>query len=153
MDATEAPTPIWLPFAIIGAFCIVFPAFWCAVVWLISRIGGWRALAKRYRSGDRPVKGEMANSVLGMVGLASYRYTLVAHFTDDGFFLETMILFRIGHPRLFIPWSDIAEVRPTKWMLIESTRLTVGSPRVSTITLPSKLLLQHFPGKKSPDPA
>jgi hypothetical protein len=50
--------PVWLPFAIIAGFLVVFPLFWCLIVGFLSLTGGWHRLAKVYAAGDRPVTGQ-----------------------------------------------------------------------------------------------
>jgi hypothetical protein len=139
--------PEWLPFAIIGGFLIVFPLFWCGVVRLLSEVGGWQRLARRYVAGDLAVTGERFRGVTGLVGAVSYRSVLTLHFNADGFFIEVMPFFRIGHPRLFIPWSEIGERIPSRTLWWKGERLSIGHPAIGTITLPAKLLAQHQPPK------
>ena len=134
------PAPEWLIFAIIGGFLIVFPIFWCFVVWLLSQVGGWQRLARRYAAGDRSVTGERHSGVNGMVGIANYRRILTLHFNAEGFFIEVMPLFKIGHPRLFIPWSEISTRLPCRVFWWKAERLGIGQPVLNTITLPAKLL-------------
>ena len=144
--ATASPDPNWpLMLAIIGGFFVVFPAFWCFVVWLLSRLSGWHRLATRYASGNRPVTGTRYGGVTGMVGGVSYRSTLTLHFDTDGFFMEPMVLFKIGQPRLFIPWSDISDRKSFAVLWWSATRLSVGQPVIGTISLPVYLLDKHAP--------
>lgn len=133
--------PPWLVFAIIGGFLVVFPIFWCSIVWLLSRFGGWHRLAARYAT-DRSPSGKRFGTVTGMVGGTSYRNTLTDHLDDGGFFLEVNPLFRIGHPRLFIPWSDVAERTSRNVFWWSSERLAIGRPRIGTVTLPTEVLAE-----------
>ena len=140
------PDQDWLLLpAIIGGFFIVFPLFWCLVVWMLSRGSGWHRLAARHASGSRPVTGVTCGGVTGMVGGGSYRGTLTLHFDTDGFFLEVMPLFRIGHPRVFIPWSEISGRQPFTVLWWKAVRLSVGQPVIATISLPAALLEKHAP--------
>ena len=139
MDAT-AETPTWLPFAIVGGFLVFFPLLWCFVIGLLSAMGGWNRLAKLYPAGDKAISGESHRYVTGMVGGVSYRNVLHVHLTSEGFFIEPMILFRFRHPRLFIPWKAITERTPVSVLWWKSVRLTIGLPKVGTITLPAKLI-------------
>ncbi|GEP42958.1 hypothetical protein [Brevifollis gellanilyticus] len=132
--------PYWLPFAIVGGFLIVFPTIWCFVVWLLSHMGGWQALTPRYASGSRPVAGTRHSGLTGMVGGVSYRSTLTAHLDTDGFFIEVMPLFKIGHPRLFIPWPDISDRKQRQVLWWKAEVLSIGQPVITTIALPSALL-------------
>jgi|JI6StandDraft_1071083.scaffolds.fasta_scaffold00592_12 hypothetical protein len=137
---TAAPTPEWLIFAIVGGFFVAFPLFWCLVVWILSRASGWHRLAARFASGGRLITGARHSGVTGMVGLVSYRGVLTLHFEPDGFFLEVMTLFRVGQPRLFIPWSEVTERKPHQVLWWKSVSLSIGQPVITTITLPADLL-------------
>ena len=146
MNTTTAePAPDWLIFAIVGGFLIVFPLFWCLVVWILSRVSGWHRLAALHASGSRPVAGVCHVGVTGMVGGVSYRGVLTLHFDTGGFFLEVMPLFKIGHPRLFIPWSEITGRTPRSVLWWKAVSLGVGHPAISTVTLPADLVKTHSP--------
>lgn len=134
--------PWLLVFGIVAGFAIVFPLMWCFVVWLLSQIGGWSRLARRYTAGDRIVSGQRFNSVTGMVGGVSYRHVLTVHLNTEGFFIEPFVLFRIAHPRLFIPWGEVTARSPFRVLWWQSERLTIGAPKVGTITLPVDVLSQ-----------
>jgi hypothetical protein len=138
-----APAPEWLIYAIIGGFLVVFPLLWCFVVWLLSQIGGWKHLARRYAAGNRRVTGERCSGIQGMVGSVSYRFILTLHFNAGGFFIEVMPLFKIGHPRLFIPWSAVSARNPCRVFWWKAERLSIGQPVIATITLPAGLLARH----------
>lgn len=142
---TATPPPDWLIFAIIGGFLVVFPVFWCCVVWMLSRMSGWHTLAKRHAAGSRPMEGTCVGGVTGMVGGVSYRSTLTLHFNPDGFFLEVMPLFKPGHQRLFIPWSEVTARVPFRVLWWKAEKLTIGEPVIGTITLPADLLARHAP--------
>ncbi|MES2596633.1 MAG: hypothetical protein V4662_14920 [Verrucomicrobiota bacterium] len=137
--------PYWLPFAIVGGFLIVFPTIWCFVVWLLSHMSGWQGLATRYASAGRPVTGTRQSGVTGMVGGVSYRGTLTLHLDSEGFFIDVMPLFKLGHPRLFIPWADITGINQHQILWWKAETLSIGQPVIAKITLPSALLEQHAP--------
>lgn len=140
-----APAPEWLVFAIVGGFLIIFPLFWCFVVWMLSRISGWHRLAARHASGSRLVTGTRHCGVTGMVGAVGHRGTLTLHFDSEGFFIEVMPLFKVGHPRLFIPWTEISGRKDRTVLWWKSVSLSIGQPQITTITLPAALLEQHEP--------
>lgn len=90
---------------------LFFPAFvglWCGVCFLIALIGGWRALAKKYAHGVESFQGNRWHMQSGtMRGLARYRGTLTLGADARGLYLGVMVLFRAGHPPLFVPWNEI----------------------------------------------
>lgn len=144
--APAEPAPYWLAFAIVGGFLVVFPLMWCFVVWLLSHMGGWQGLATRYASGNREVTGTRHGSVTGMVGGVSYRGTLTVHVNSEGFFLEVMPLFKIGHPRLFIPWTEISGRKSREILWWKAVSLSIGQPALTTISLPTTVLAEHAAG-------
>ena len=131
---------MWLPVFIVLGFAIIFPLFWCGVVLLISYIGDWSNLKKRYAAlKDQQPYGEVHGGVFGWVGLSRYKYTLTVHVNAEGFFVENSPFFRIGHPRLFIPWSEVAERQRKQVLFWDMMVFTVGTPKVGKIALPAKL--------------
>ena len=85
----------------------LFIAIWIAATWLVSALGGWRALAERYRS-DLPFTGQTWRMRSGrMGGVVRYNGLLTVGVNQAGLHLAVMPLFRPGHPPLFIPWPDV----------------------------------------------
>lgn len=129
---------MWSSFALVlAAFLIFFPALWCAIVLFLSWAGGWQRLARHFAAGNRPVTGTRHGHVTGMVGWVSYRFVLTVHRNDDGFFLDINRFFRIGHPRLFIPWSAVKDRKPFSMPFWNATTLTIGEPVTASITIPN----------------
>ena len=130
----------WLFILIPVAFLIVFPLIWCGVIKLMSLVSGWAALARPFAAGDRPVTGEEHQRVTAMLGVVSYKRCLTLHLAADGLFIETWRLLSIGHPRLFIPWSAMRKDKPVRVFWLKFQRYTIGSPVITTVTLPAALL-------------
>ncbi|MFZ4682742.1 MAG: hypothetical protein ACOYMS_09585 [Terrimicrobiaceae bacterium] len=141
-NSAASPLPAWLPGLIVAGCTLGLPLFWFGVVMLLSRLGDWHKLAKKYAAGDRVPSGERRTGVVGWVGVVNYKFTLTVHLAREGFFLETSLFFRPGHPRLFIPWNAISmrwakHVR--RWDIIV---LNIGQPRdgLIALALPDELL-------------
>ncbi|HEX5037309.1 MAG TPA: hypothetical protein VFX30_09155 [bacterium] len=115
--------PKYLPFVIIPGFLILFPLFWMAVVFLISRISGWAGMAKRYRLEG----GEFPNRRYGSasIRIANYKGVLRVGHDRKGLYLGVNVLFRAGHPNLFIPWRDVTEIRQESGFLRKVTRIVI----------------------------
>ena len=78
---------------------------------------GWSLLAKVYKSSE-PFDGQFWNCQSGQIGvrdeldsslegLFPYRSCLNIGANRSGLYLSIFILFRLWHPPLFIPWSDV----------------------------------------------
>lgn len=92
-------------------FPIFFISLWALISFLISYVGGWHSLAQQFRN-DGPVYGERYRwQAAGMRWTARYNGCLTISADIHGLNLSTNILFRIAHPPLFIPWSEITLTR------------------------------------------
>jgi hypothetical protein len=120
------------------AFLIFFPLLWAFVCFMISQIGGWSRLAKQYRATDLP-GGKKFSMASGRINRANYNSVLTIHATPNGFYLGVFILFRIGHPNLFIPWNAISNIRPKKLLWLEYMAFDIGSPAITTMQLNKKI--------------
>lgn len=138
--AMASSDPLWIALMILGAFAVVFPLFWAAVLVLLSQIGGWSRLAQRFPAGDRPVTGEPRLASWAMVGPISYRFVLTVRVNADGFFLTIMPLFRIAHPPLFIPWMDVTGRKPWQFLWMHGERISIGEPHAATLTVPDGVI-------------
>jgi hypothetical protein len=106
---------------------------WCGVVTLISLASGWRALARRFRS-QLPFQGPRWRWEAGAMRFARYNNCLIVGADPMGIYLSTMILFRPGHPALFIPWTEIA-AGSRNTIFGEQMQLTLGSTEQIPFTI------------------
>jgi hypothetical protein len=83
-------------------------ALWLLVSAIISYIGGWTTLAKRFRMKTSFVGERWAGQSGQMRWLAGYGNCLTLGCNPEGLYLATMPLFRFRHPPLLIPWEEIA---------------------------------------------
>ncbi len=125
--------PVLFALLIAAGICIVITLFWCGVVWLISRLG-WTRLA-RHHAIARPPAGEAQPVMCGMVSAATYRGVLRFQTSPDGFYLWVNILFRTGHPSLFIPLSDVIAGPMESTPLYQFVVFKIGDPLLATVRL------------------
>lgn len=137
---------LWLVVLIPIFFAIVFPLFWCFVVWLIAQIGGWSRFATRYRT-DRKPGGTISQGVFGQFGLASYRGVLTCAANEEGLHLQPNVLFRVGHPPLFIPWSEFHDVIRVDYLWLRVVKARIGDPSVGTLRLEARAF-ENPPGSR-----
>ena len=92
-------------------FYIVFPVIWIAVCIFLSRLSGWHQLAQKYPridfvSGEkwrfRSAKLRHSVGYNGCVNFVANR---------EGLGISIFFIFRVGHPPLFIRWTDITVSR------------------------------------------
>lgn len=83
-----------------------------AVAWVCSRLAAWPALARAYPAspGDRPQELSYGSAVFR--GWVAYNNALRVGASERGLYVATLpVLLSWCHPAVFIPWSDIVEVR------------------------------------------
>jgi hypothetical protein len=86
---------------------LVIVLFWVVMCRLIARVGGWRALAETYPA-DMPFTGAWMRFQSGQMRYSlNYSGMLSVAADRQGLRLSVFLLFRIGHPDLFIPWSQV----------------------------------------------
>jgi|SRR6266568_2862029 len=85
-----------------------FLAIWLLVSAVISFIGGWTTLGKRFRL-SKPFVGQRWTGQSGqMRWIAGYGRCLTIGCSPEGLYLSTMPLFRFRHPPLLVPWTEIS---------------------------------------------
>ena len=131
-------TPLFI-LSLLLLVIISFVLFWGFVVWLISRVSGWQRLARHYRT-PTPPKGQPVSQMLAMLGSARHRGTLTLQAAPEGLYLTVMVLFRLGHPPLLIPWSAVKRRGTSAGDLSNWLTLELGDPPVTTLRLPAALV-------------
>ena len=87
----------------------------------------------------------------GMRWGVAYRGALNFGVDVYGLFVSIVPIFRIGHPPLFIPWSEITCTRQKQWFL-DGVRINFSrSPNVA-ILLPARVAQQIFARSPLPPP-
>lgn len=106
---------------IVAWFILLFSIAWPGTCAIISLTGGWHRLAKKFRS-DSDIDGEkfrFASMTLG-TGLfpARYRNALFVTVGRSGVAMSVNFLFRVLHPPLFIPWTEVESAqRERSWLV------------------------------------
>jgi hypothetical protein len=131
------------------SFPILFIAGWILVSFIMSRMG-WRQLAKQYRTKRRYSFGS-GDLISARINWIRYKRCLMFIHDMEGMYLRPMILFRLFHPPIFIPWREMSEEGEIKPSLIRFVLLTVGTSPITNIELDRETFLkikQHFyPGR------
>jgi hypothetical protein len=98
-------------------FVLIFIFCWIAVSILIAKLSGWAMLAHHYRA-EAPLDGTRFRfQSAGMRFATNYGGCLTVGVNRRGLYLAVWLLFRIGHPSLFIPWRDITMTERKKFFI------------------------------------
>jgi len=100
-------------------FPFVFPIFlisvWVMVSFFIALLGGWSRLAAHYRF-QAEFTGKKWRFQSARFRLTGYNNCLTIGSNYYGLYLAMFLPFRIGHPPLLIPWSDITTTEHKGWL-------------------------------------
>lgn len=135
------PIPTFILILIIVGFPVIFGTFWAAVCLLLSVLGGWRRLASHYRTDQRSAAPALRPYWL-MMGPVSYRGITTLQPTPEGLWISVMILFRLGHQPLLIPWHEVRGVHTGRSGLFNTIALELGNPRITTLRLSNSAKVQ-----------
>jgi hypothetical protein len=124
----------------------IIPAFvvgWVLVTGLISIIGGWSSLARRYPLPEH--KGEVIEKFrwrsVNFNYLSAYRSCVNITLTDLGVILKPTFLFSAFHKPIFFLWKDISNTEYVKG-IFGSKRLVfyLGRTRVAVGGRPAEVI-------------
>jgi hypothetical protein len=124
---------------ILIVFPIFFTGLWVCITLLMSWIGGWGKVGKRYSATGMPPEGRALKHVTGMFGMTRYKNVLTVITSDDGLYIENRKVYRPGHPPLFIPYTDIHQARKQTLFFWEYVAFEIGDPALAAVRLPSKV--------------
>jgi hypothetical protein len=104
-------------------FPLIWLGMWVLLSAFLSYMSGWRDLAAVYRS-EQPFDGRLFWMRSGTMRYrTNYRNALNIGVSSTGLYLSVFFMFRIGHPPLFIPWSDVSVSEGRKYFLSGTTKV------------------------------
>lgn len=133
------------PLLLLLLFPMIFAGFWCFVCFLLSRIGGWSRLAKRFAVDTPPAGKIFYGQSAQLSGLCNYNGCLTIIVAAEGLYLRVWALFRAGHKPILIPWAEIRNPRPRKFLWIRKVAFDAGSPASVRFSVSEKVY-REFPG-------
>ena len=108
---------IWLVLLFIAAWLVM----WVAITFALSRLSGWSFLARKFRAASE-IDGDKYWFVSGRMGKrflpVNYGYCLFVTVGKAGLHLSLLIPFRLASAPLFIPWSEIEDVKTKQFLYL-----------------------------------
>lgn len=98
-----------------------------------SRISGLQSLIERYQTDCRPEGPELVRQTVGF-GAVKYRHCVTVQVGQGGIYLWVKPPF-FSHPRLCIPWTDVASVTETTMYHRAAVEIQVKDARCKKITV------------------
>lgn len=111
------------------ALWIIIPCYTVTLLLLVSAvisfIGGWTTLAKRFRLGQPFVGEKWRGQSAQMRWIAGYGNCLTLGCSPQGLYLAIMPLFRFRHPPLLIPWDEV-KISRARILFFQYVRFGLG---------------------------
>lgn len=110
-------------------FAVFFAAMWFGVTGLLSVLSGWHGMAERWREAQEHA-GERFRFRSASIGMRFFPvgYGNCLNFTvsERGLGISLLFVFRFLSPPLFIPWTEVTEVKEGKFLFF---RYVVVQPK------------------------
>jgi hypothetical protein len=110
-------------FAVYAVFIAVASSF------LLSWLGGWNALAKRFRTKQAFPTHRRVMQRGQFRRLVSYSIMTIGSDTE-GIYLSVFLITHLGHPHLFVPWAEIEVEAPKRSLFSNLQTLHLGPERI-----------------------
>jgi hypothetical protein len=118
---------------------VYFVAAWIFVGYWIAFIGGWRLLAKRFRTQGAFLGQKWPMQSARMRLLANYNNVLTIGADNAGLFIAPLFLFRAWHPPLFVPWVEITVRNKNELFFFKFVELRLGRSEEIPFTISARL--------------
>jgi hypothetical protein len=142
-EPASADAEFWL------LFWVLFAVGWVLVCAALSAIGGWSALA-RHHVAQSPFSGRRFRFRSARLGRSvGYSNCLTLGASPHGLYLEVLPFFRIAHPPLLIPWSEIT-AREVPGGLSATVDLALARPPGTTVRVSRDLAQALLDASGSP---
>jgi hypothetical protein len=134
-------------------FVFLFVAQWALVSYVISLLSGWMELSRRFRDAGAyysyqwPFQSVRMRTIFG-----SYANCVNFRADETGLYMAVFRPFRLGHPPLFIPWSEVQVAAHSQGLIFKSRKLFLGRQELIPLLVRSSLAekLQEAAGQGWP---
>ena len=128
---------------------LIFIAGWILISCIISLLGGWFWLAKRYplSHGSGNVIENFNWKSLNLNYICGYSSCINIKISEFGLILKTSLIFSILHSPIFLPWSSISNL-DYKESFFKRIKFHVGKNRLVIYGKAAKTIHKIFSSKK-----
>jgi len=118
-------------------FGYLFPFFFVGmfvfVMFILSK-KGWSDLANRYQF-DGVFQGNRYGIISAAINGVNYNNCLMLKYNEQGFYLRPILVFRLFHKAVFIPWREIKDTRDKKVLFVQLKELVIGDPAIAIMQM------------------
>lgn len=124
MSHPPSPFEVWLTDPL--HLFVFFVAMWLTMSYLVGWLTGWMTLAGKFRA-QAGFDGETWRFRTAYMRFRTHYGTCsTIGSSRSGLYLSIFPLLRLGHPPLFIPWSEITVMRGESGILFKQRKLLLG---------------------------
>ena len=95
---------------------------------------GWADLQAKYETTDQFI-GNRIGIISISINSMNYNNSIILKYNEEGIYLRPVLLFRIFHKPILIPWKEIIEVRDKKILFLDLKELIIGNPFVAKLMM------------------
>jgi hypothetical protein len=111
------------------SFLLLILALWCGIYVTVSLLSGWHTLSKKFpcpREFQTNKSFRLTSVSLGPRFLpVTYGNSVFVSIGEVGIRISILLLFRILHPPILIPWDEVESVKRERYMLVNSTLISI----------------------------
>ncbi len=122
--------------------------FFCGLMWTLAHVSGWRQLAADYPANEL-IQGQTIWTGSVLFGwLMGYNNGVIMTANGEGLRLSLWPLIRIGHPPIFLPWSEM-QASASNYLWLKMLRIRMDRSTIS-FRIPAELVSQLRAGLELP---
>lgn len=121
-------------------FPFFFIGVWIFATYIIANMA-WNDLVEHYRAPDH-VEGKRIGINSLSINSVNYKNSIVLTYNEVGLYMKPILLFRLFHEPLLIPWTEMRVVRTKKILFTAYTEVSVGTPTSTILLLKEKTFNQ-----------
>ena len=122
------------------AFLALFFVATCVLTfYVLALLSGWNLLSKRFRNKEAFYGEAWPFRSARMRGLIHFGSALTIGANESGLYMAVFPLFRICHPPLLIPWSEISVIRGERGWIFKKRVLILGRHEAISLSISSSL--------------
>ena len=114
-------------------FFMFFVCMWILINHILLKMG-WADLVEKFKMREK-FSGKRIGLISVSINFVNYQNCVILKYDEKGMYLNLLIFFRLFYPPVYIPWTEIKDVRDKEIFLIKTTELIIGDPFVTTIKL------------------
>lgn len=120
-----------------GSLVFTYGVFWCAMH-VVSLLSGWQKVARQFPA-NRPPGGARFNIQSVSLRGINYNNCLTIYRDDFGLHVYPWLPFRVAHPPLLIPWTEIHNPVESKFLGMRFVTVDIGNPRLTRLQVSAKV--------------